>query len=208
MALLYLDSGRNWMYIILETFLIMFVFNESTAMTAIVVFHTGIILLSTKTFTAVSLYLYKRCFCGKPSKETKLNYFFFLNTDENLYAMVFFKEMLILCTDSIRKCLLWVSLFCLTYFTTRTLAGQKVQSQVFYSQSEKTEGYANINIFQIIYCVKCIWGTENCIKCDAQKFDVILKRGFTFLNLILKPSEQLNMKSFMIFKWIFRVGMH
>lgn len=119
----------------------------------------------------------------------------------------FFKEMLILCTDSIRKWLLWSVTF-LTYFTTRTLAGQKVQSQVFYSQSEKTEGYANINIFQIIYCVKCIWGTENCIKCDAQKFDVILKRGFTFFNLILKPSEQLNMKSFMIFKWIFRVGMH
>lgn len=150
---------------------------------AIVVFHTGIILLSTKTFTAVSLYLYKRCFCGKPSKETKLKFFFFFfeHWKSVCYAFLFFfKEMLILCTDSIRKWLLWSVTF-LTYFTTRTLAGQKVQSQVFYSQSEKTEGYANINIFQIIYCVKCIWGTENCIKCDAQKFDVILKRGFTFL---------------------------
>lgn len=149
---------------------------------AIVVFHTGIILLSTKTFTAVSLYLYKRCFCGKPSKETKLNFFFFFWTLKICmlcFFLFFFKEMLILCTDSIRKWL-WSITF-LTYFTTRTLAGQKVQSQVFYSQSEKTEGYANINIFQIIYCVKCIWGTENCIKCDAQKFDVILKRGFTFL---------------------------
>lgn len=152
---------------------------------AIVVFHTGIILLSTKTFTAVSLYLYKRCFCGKPSKETKLNFFFFFfehwkSVCYAFFFLFFFKEMLILCTDSIRKWLLWSVTF-LTYFTTRTLAGQKVQSQVFYSQSEKTEGYANINIFQIIYCVKCIWGTENCIKCDAQKFDVILKRGFTFL---------------------------
>lgn len=151
---------------------------------AIVVFHTGIILLSTKTFTAVSLYLYKRCFCGKPSKETKFKkfFFFFEHWKSVCYAFFcfFFKEMLILCTDSIRKWLLWSVTF-LTYFTTRTLAGQKVQSQVFYSQSEKTEGYANINIFQIIYCVKCIWGTENCIKCDAQKFDVILKRGFTFL---------------------------
>lgn len=178
--------------------------NPPQWLVALVVFHTGIILLSTKTFTAVSLYLYKRCFCEKPLKN-KLNhfFFFFLNTDENLYA-IFFKEMFILCTDGIRKWLLWRVTF-LTYVTTRTLVGQKVQSQVFYSQSEKTEGYANINIFQIIYCVKCIWWTENCIKCDAQKFDVILKRGFTFL---IWYYSHLNSwiwnQSFIIFKWIFR----
>lgn len=118
----------------------------------------------------------------------------------------FFKEMLILCTDSIRKWLLWSVTF-LTYFTTRTLAGQKVQSQVFNSQSEKTEGYANINIFQIIYCVTCIWGTElHQVWCS--KVWCHFETWFHFFNLILKPSEQLNMKSFMIFKWIFRVGMH